>query len=184
MADAAFEQEDLRTAAAMYGRAWASAERQPSVPYRLAQIALEEKRTEDAVHWLRELFALPDGDGEWSRRVAGLFARADQPALGIAFFRRRLAASRQPDETRRALSRLHALQGSVAFQAGKVESAMRELHDIDQVAYVRFASVYRSFKDINEFMEELEELLKERKGLPSTRSGPRKPEKEQENRLP
>jgi transcriptional repressor NrdR len=45
------------------------------------------------------------------------------------------------------------------------ESAMRELHDIDQVAYVRFASVYRSFKDINEFMVELEDLLKERKGL-------------------
>ena len=64
------------------------------------------------------------------------------------------------------------------------ESAMRELHDIDQVAYVRFASVYRSFKDINEFMEELEELLKERKGLPSARSGSRKAEKEQENRLP
>lgn len=64
------------------------------------------------------------------------------------------------------------------------EAAMRELHDIDQVAYVRFASVYRSFKDINEFMEELEDLLQERKGLPSTRSGPRKTEKEQENRLP
>jgi transcriptional repressor NrdR len=64
------------------------------------------------------------------------------------------------------------------------EAAMRELHDIDQVAYVRFASVYRSFKDINEFMEELEDLLQERKGLPSARSGARKTEKEQENRLP
>ena len=64
------------------------------------------------------------------------------------------------------------------------ESAMRELHDIDQVAYVRFASVYRSFKDINEFMAELEDLLQERKGLPSARGGARKTEKEQENRLP
>lgn len=43
------------------------------------------------------------------------------------------------------------------------EAAMRELHDTDPVAYVRFASVYRSFKDINEFMIELEDLLKERK---------------------
>jgi transcriptional repressor NrdR len=51
------------------------------------------------------------------------------------------------------------------------EAAMRELHDIDQVAYVRFASVYRSFKDINEFMAELEDLLKERKGLPGKRGG-------------
>ena len=50
------------------------------------------------------------------------------------------------------------------------ETLMRELHDTDPVAYVRFASVYRSFKDINEFMVELEELLKERKGLPSSRS--------------
>jgi transcriptional repressor NrdR len=37
---------------------------------------------------------------------------------------------------------------------------MNELHAIDQVAYVRFASVYRSFKDINEFMAELQDLLK------------------------
>jgi transcriptional repressor NrdR len=50
------------------------------------------------------------------------------------------------------------------------ETLMRELHDIDQVAYVRFASVYRSFKDINEFMVELEELIKERKNLPATNS--------------
>jgi len=44
------------------------------------------------------------------------------------------------------------------------EALMRELHDTDPVAYVRFASVYRSFKDISEFMVELEELIKERKG--------------------
>ena len=43
------------------------------------------------------------------------------------------------------------------------EALMRELHDTDPVAYVRFASVYRSFKDIGEFMAELEELIKERK---------------------
>jgi transcriptional repressor NrdR len=47
------------------------------------------------------------------------------------------------------------------------ETLMRELHDTDPVAYVRFASVYRSFKDISEFMVELEELLKERKGGPA-----------------
>ena len=47
------------------------------------------------------------------------------------------------------------------------ETLMRELHDTDPVAYVRFASVYRSFKDISEFMVELEELLKERKSGPA-----------------
>lgn len=40
------------------------------------------------------------------------------------------------------------------------ELVMEELHEIDEVAYVRFASVYRSFKDINEFMEELQDLLR------------------------
>jgi len=44
------------------------------------------------------------------------------------------------------------------------EALMRELHVLDKVAYVRFASVYRSFEDIGEFMEELEALLKERRG--------------------
>jgi transcriptional repressor NrdR len=44
------------------------------------------------------------------------------------------------------------------------EAIMRELHKLDQVAYVRFASVYRSFKDVGEFMRELEDLIKERRG--------------------
>ena len=39
------------------------------------------------------------------------------------------------------------------------ERLMRRLHELDEVAYVRFASVYRSFKDINQFMKELRELL-------------------------
>jgi transcriptional repressor NrdR len=43
------------------------------------------------------------------------------------------------------------------------EAVMRELHQLDKVAYVRFASVYRSFKDVSEFMNELEELMEERR---------------------
>jgi transcriptional repressor NrdR len=39
------------------------------------------------------------------------------------------------------------------------EQIMRELQSLDEVAYVRFASVYRSFKDVNEFMNEVKELL-------------------------
>ena len=39
------------------------------------------------------------------------------------------------------------------------EKVMEELHRLDGVAYVRFASVYRQFKDIQEFMDELKELL-------------------------
>ena len=39
------------------------------------------------------------------------------------------------------------------------EMVMERLKSVDEVAYVRFASVYRSFKDINTFMEELSKLL-------------------------
>ncbi|HHZ03136.1 MAG TPA: transcriptional repressor NrdR [Tissierellia bacterium] len=44
------------------------------------------------------------------------------------------------------------------------EIVMNELQNVDDVAYVRFASVYRKFKDIDSFMEELTKILNERKG--------------------
>ena len=47
------------------------------------------------------------------------------------------------------------------------ELIMTRLREIDTVAYIRFASVYRDFKDVNEFKEELEGLLSSR----SSRSG-------------
>jgi len=40
------------------------------------------------------------------------------------------------------------------------ERVMEALHELDEVAYVRFASVYRHFKDLNQFLEELRSLLK------------------------
>lgn len=48
------------------------------------------------------------------------------------------------------------------------EELMSRLKDMDKIAYVRFASVYREFKDINEFMDELQGLLKA-----SSKSGPK-----------
>lgn len=42
------------------------------------------------------------------------------------------------------------------------EMVMEELREIDEVAYVRFASVYRQFKDINTFMEELNTLIRDK----------------------
>ena len=42
------------------------------------------------------------------------------------------------------------------------EMVMRRIKEVDEVAYVRFASVYRSFKDINTFMEELTKLLSDK----------------------
>lgn len=58
-----------------------------------------------------------------------------------------------------------ALQGSLEREvtSKKVgELAMDKLKDIDEVAYVRFASVYRQFRDINTFLDELNKLLENR----------------------
>jgi transcriptional repressor NrdR len=57
-------------------------------------------------------------------------------------------------------------QACQEFQAKEIpssvigEKVMSELHDLDEVAYVRFASVYRQFRDANEFLQELEGLKK------------------------
>lgn len=52
------------------------------------------------------------------------------------------------------------------------EMVMEGLKEIDEVAYVRYASVYRQFTDISSFMEELETLMRENK----TKHPPQKPE--------
>lgn len=51
-------------------------------------------------------------------------------------------------------------KGEREMKASEIgEMVMDELKNLDEVAYVRFASVYRQFRDINEFMTELKELL-------------------------
>ncbi len=49
------------------------------------------------------------------------------------------------------------------------ESVMRRLRSLDEVAYVRFASVYRAFRDVGEFMTELEGLARKGDGGPQGR---------------
>jgi transcriptional repressor NrdR len=46
------------------------------------------------------------------------------------------------------------------------EAVMQHLKDLDQVAYVRFASVYRQFKDLNDFVDELKPMLDEARRPP------------------
>ena len=56
----------------------------------------------------------------------------------------------------------HALQNDMEREVSSSvigELVMEKLKDVDEVAYVRFASVYRQFKDIGTFMEELNKLL-------------------------
>ena len=77
------------------------------------------------------------------------------------------------DGTRQAYDRQKLLNGLVKacekrpvslMQLEQIigEPGMEQLRKVDEVAYVRFASVYRQFKDINTFMEELNTLLKDK----------------------
>ena len=50
--------------------------------------------------------------------------------------------------------------GEKEISSSKIgEKVMAKLHKLDDVAYVRFASVYREFKDVNDFVSELKNLL-------------------------
>ena len=54
-----------------------------------------------------------------------------------------------------------ALPSSIVLAIG--EQVMKELQNLDDVAYVRFASVYREFRDVSDFMEGLKDLLNVKK---------------------
>ena len=55
---------------------------------------------------------------------------------------------------------IYSLETSEVKSTTIGEIVMDALKDVDQVAYVRFASVYREFKDVNTFMDELKKVLK------------------------
>lgn len=70
-----------------------------------------------------------------------------------------------------SVERLHAVVDAIESEAQDSERrevtaaelgerVMRHLRELDEVAYVRFASVYRSFRDVDEFMRELGKLVK------------------------
>lgn len=57
------------------------------------------------------------------------------------------------------------------------EKIMNALKDLDDVAYVRFASVYREFKDVTDFIQELESLIHKEHGAGNAESGMEDPVK-------
>ena len=68
------------------------------------------------------------------------------------------------DEFVDSLSQLFQEMGQREINSSDIgERVIEKLKEWDDVAYVRFASVYRQFKDINEFMTELKDLLDERR---------------------
>ena len=62
------------------------------------------------------------------------------------------------------------------------EEVMERLHKLDEVAYVRFASVYRSFRDINEFMSELKDILSNKEMKDAKDVVAEKPQKAEEKK--
>ena len=86
------------------------------------------------------------------------------------------ALERRPvsaEDIEAAVSRIkHALRttGEREVSARMVgDLVMEELHELDQVAYVRFASVYRSFQDVEAFREEIDRMQRTRPGVRSKR---------------
>jgi transcriptional repressor NrdR len=76
---------------------------------------------------------------------------------------KRPVSADQLEETVVSIERLLQGMGEKEVPSSVIgEEVMRRLHGLDEVAYVRFASVYRSFRDISEFMEELKDLLSDR----------------------
>jgi transcriptional repressor NrdR len=76
------------------------------------------------------------------------------------------ACEKRPISMDRLDESVHAIESQLNEMFDKEVSSkfigrlvMEQLKEIDQVAYVRFASVYREFKDVNQFLDELRPLL-------------------------
>ncbi|WP_456431673.1 transcriptional regulator NrdR [Thermosulfuriphilus sp.] len=93
-----------------------------------------------------------------------------------AFSRRKIiegikkACEKRPISMDQIETFVYALERELIERGGKEvpsvfigERVMEKLHEWDEVAYVRFASVYRQFKDVSEFIEQVQQLLKTRR---------------------
>ncbi len=114
-----------------------------------------EKRFTTYEHSEEQSFMVIKKDGrrepfDRSKLVAGLVKACEKRPVSMEQIERLV------DEIERDLSRSFEREVP-ASQIG--ERVMKRLHQLDPVAYVRFASVYREFKDAEEFMRELHELL-------------------------
>ena len=76
--------------------------------------------------------------------------------------KRPVPAKRLDEVVERIETQMHESEEREIAAADIGEAIMRALQDLDQVAYVRFASVYRKFEDIDAFMDELKHLLQRR----------------------
>lgn len=77
-----------------------------------------------------------------------------------ACYKRPVSAQEIQSAIDRIETRIFSLEAKEVPSSRIGEIVMEELKNLDEVAYVRFASVYREFKDVNTFMDELKKILK------------------------
>ena len=78
--------------------------------------------------------------------------------MSRALEKRPVGVERLEEALSRIIHRLRAMGEREISSRILGEEVMRELKQLDEVAYIRFASVYRHFKDLNEFREEIDRL--------------------------
>ena len=78
--------------------------------------------------------------------------------MSRALEKRPVAVDQLEEALSRIIHRLRAMGEREVSSRMLGEEVMRELKQLDEVAYIRFASVYRHFKDLNEFREEIDRL--------------------------
>jgi transcriptional repressor NrdR len=91
---------------------------------------------------------------ERNKLMAGLLKAAEKRSIGMAELQEIVSEVE---------AMLHEAPNRELETARIGETVMSHLRELDQVAYVRFASVYRRFEDANEFMQELKGLLEREK---------------------
>lgn len=105
-------------------------------------------------------------EGEETLRVTKRDGRVQSFDRRKILFGMNTACEKRPvssDDLEAAVNRIHATlvsEGEREVSSKRIgDLVMEELHRLDQVAYVRFASVYRQFKDLDEFMYELRKVI-------------------------
>lgn len=100
-----------------------------------------------------------------------------------ALSKRPVAAEAIEAAVERILHRLQTIGEREVDSSFVGDLAMEELHALDEVAYVRFASIYRSFQDITEFQHEIERLRAKPKPEPERKRASRSERKRQREQM-
>ncbi|EGW38829.1 transcriptional regulator NrdR [Desulfosporosinus sp. OT] len=91
------------------------------------------------------------------------FSRSKMMAGMLRACEKRLISTEQIEDAAYAVEKkLRNSHEREVSSADVGEAVLEQLFDLDEVAYIRFASVYRQFRDIQRFMEELQELIEKR----------------------